>query len=117
MDIQSITFAEVKPVKEPVGSPTNELQSQQQQPQQDLVSGKIIPSRDEAQNKVETMNQWMQPHSTALKFQYHEKLNDYYVQVIDSVTEEIVREIPSRKFLDYFAAVAEKLGLVVDERY
>lgn len=116
MDIQGITYAEVKPVKEPVGSPTNELQSQQQQPQE-LKTVKTIPSKEEAQNKVDTLNQWMQPHSTALKFQYHEKLNDYYVQVIDSVTEEIVREIPSRKFLDYFAAVAEKLGLVVDERY
>lgn len=117
MDIQGITFAEVKPVKEPVGSPTNELQSQQQKPQLEATSNKIIPSREEAQDKVEIMNEWMQPHSTSLKFQYHEKLNDYYVQVVDSVTDEIVREIPSRKFLDYFAAVAEKLGLVVDERY
>lgn len=117
MDIQGITFAEVKPVQEPVGSPTNALQSQQQQSQQEVPSNKTIPSREEAQTKVDTMNSWMQPHSTALKFQYHEKLNDYYVQVVNSVTDEIVREIPSRKFLDYFAAVAEKLGLVVDERY
>lgn len=117
MDIQGITFAEVKPVKEPIGSPTDELQLQQQKIQQETPSNKTIPSKEEALNKVETMNSWMQPHSTTLKFQYHEKLNDYYVQVVDSVTDEIVREIPSRKFLDYFAAVAEKLGLVVDERY
>lgn len=109
MDIQSISFPEVA-VKRG-GEERTLLEAKPVQAESDKLP------REEVQSKIETMNAWVAPHTTAVRFQYHEKLNDYYIQVVDTITDEIVREIPSRKFLDYFAAVAEKLGLVIDERY
>jgi len=62
------------------------------------------------------LNHFLQPVYTSLKFVLHEKLNEYYVLVIDDSTKEVIREIPPEKLLDMYAAMAEYLGLIVDEK-
>lgn len=54
--------------------------------------------------------------NTYLKFEYHEQLNKYFVKVVSEDTDEIVREVPPKKMLDMFAAMAESLGLIVDKK-
>ncbi|MFD1862050.1 flagellar protein FlaG [Planococcus chinensis] len=66
--------------------------------------------------KVREMNEFLEHKSTSLKFQLHEKLDIYYVQIIDTVTDEVLKEIPNKKFLDMYASIAEIAGLLVDEK-
>lgn len=66
--------------------------------------------------RVEGMNEFLDPTPTAVKFQLHEDLNVYYVQVIDSTTDEVLKEIPNKKFLDMYASMTELMGLVVDDK-
>ncbi|SFB21588.1 MULTISPECIES: flagellar protein FlaG [unclassified Bacillus (in: firmicutes)] len=65
---------------------------------------------------VQGMNKFLEPTHTSLKFQFHEKLNEYYVTIVDDKTEEIVREIPPKKLLDMYAAMTEFVGLFVDKK-
>lgn len=65
---------------------------------------------------IEQMNKFIEPTKTTIRFQLHDKLNKYYVQVVDTYTEEVIREIPSKKFLDMYAATAELLGMLVDKK-
>lgn len=65
---------------------------------------------------VESLNQFLQPTHTSLRFQFHEKLNEYYVAVVDDKTKEVVREIPPKKLLDFYAAMTDFLGLMVDKK-
>ena len=51
-----------------------------------------------------------------LKFEYHDQLNKYYVKVVNEETEEVVREIPPKKLLDMFAAIADAIGILVDKK-
>lgn len=55
---------------------------------------------------VEKANSVLEQQRTGLKFVKHEKLNDYYIQIVDS-KNEVIREIPSKKSLDFFAAFME----------
>ncbi len=73
-------------------------------------------SKDALEKMVDGMNQFVKPSQTALHFEFHEKLNEYYVQIVDSTTREVVKEIPSRKFLDMYASMMEYMGLFVDQR-
>ena len=82
----------------------------------DSLEEKII-TKEMIVNKLEGMNEFLQPTSTNVKFQLHEKLDVYYVQVIDSTTDEVLREIPNKKFLDMYASMAELAGLIVDEKF
>jgi len=71
---------------------------------------------DNMDEVIESINAFLQPSHTSLKFELHEKLNDYYVQVIDDNTKEVVREIPSKKVLDMYASMKEFMGLMIDEK-
>lgn len=73
-------------------------------------------TKDKIEEVVNGMNQFLQPTQTSLKFVLHDKLNEYYVKVVDDKTHEVIREIPSKKLLDMYAAMTEFLGLVVDKK-
>lgn len=72
--------------------------------------------KEDVKLAAENMNDFLEPVATHLKFVYHEDLNDYYVTVVDPLTNEVVREIPPKKMLDMYVAMAEYMGLLVDEK-
>ncbi|MDN4072030.1 flagellar protein FlaG [Fictibacillus terranigra] len=84
-------------------------------------SESIVHSEKVAKKDLEKMisgvNDLLLPTHTSSKFVLHEKLNDYYVQVIDDNTKEIVREIPSKKFLDMYASMLDFVGLFIDKKF
>ncbi|KAB7666043.1 flagellar protein FlaG [Bacillus sp. B1-b2] len=83
------------------------------------VKGQIYgpkQSKEQMSEVIDSINSFMQPSHTSLKFELHEKLNDYYVQVIDDDTKEVIREIPSKKVLDMYVAMKEFMGLMIDEK-
>lgn len=73
-------------------------------------------SKDKLEEVVKSMNQFLLPTNTSLKFTMHEELKEYYVQIVDEKTKEVIREIPSKKMLDMYAAMKDFLGLVVDRK-
>ena len=112
---------EVKPAS-PTYIPTyvergkiNTLNTQDMIPQKNQESYEKI-SKEMLENRVAGMNEFLEPTQTSMRFQLHEKLQVYYVQVIDMKTEEVLKEIPQKKFLDMYASMAELMGLVVDEK-
>ncbi|WP_163970545.1 flagellar protein FlaG [Oceanobacillus halotolerans] len=74
------------------------------------------PKTETAQDVVSKLNEMTEPIRTNLKFELHEKLEEYYVTVIDSKTDEVIKEIPPKKMLDMYAAMAEFAGFLVDEK-
>ena len=86
---------------------------QLEQPDQEIAER--IP-KEKLVAKTNEMNEFLEPFSTSLKFQLHEKLEVYYVQIIDTRTDEVLKEIPNKKFLDMYASLAEIAGLLVDEK-
>lgn len=77
--------------------------------------GKVL-DKDQIEAVVKSMNEFLEPTHTSLKFKIHEELKEYYVTVIDDKTKEVVKEIPSKKLLDFYAAMTERIGLLVDEK-
>ena len=73
-------------------------------------------NKQELQKKIESVNKFLEPSQTSLKFQFHDKLHEYYVSIVDSKTNEVIREIPPKKFLDMYAFMIESIGLIVDHR-
>jgi flagellar protein FlaG len=72
--------------------------------------------KEKVEEIIASMNKFMENSPTSLKFEFHEKLNEYYVKIIDDKTKEVVREIPPKKMLDFYAAMTEFLGLMVDKK-
>ena len=74
------------------------------------------PSREQLEKVVKGINDFIETSNTHIQFKLHEKLNEYYVTVVDNDTKEVVREIPSKKVLDVYAAMTEFIGLIVDKK-
>jgi len=92
----------------PVQAVVEKVQPQADQEQQ-------LPA-DKAKQMTDSMNTFLESANTQLRFKFHEKLNEYYVTIVDSKTDEVIREIPSKKLMDIHAAMREFVGLLVDRK-
>ncbi|THE12352.1 flagellar protein FlaG [Bacillus timonensis] len=85
-------------------------------PQQNLIQSEKKDSKENVKQVIDSLNKFLKPNNTSLKFELHEELNEYYVTIVNNDTHEVVREIPSKKVLDIYAAMTEFLGFVVDKK-
>ncbi|MBE2914423.1 flagellar protein FlaG [Anoxybacillus flavithermus] len=101
---------------------TTERPAEQQKQEQTTVQQATVKQEEERIPKqkleeiVKGMNEFLQPSHTSLKFTVHEDLKEYYIQLIDDRTKEVVREIPPKKLLDMYAAMMKFVGLIVDRK-
>ena len=71
-------------------------------------------NRSDLEKKIESINKFLEPAHTNLRFQLHDKLQEYYVTIVNTDTNQVVKEIPPKKFLDMYAFMIESIGLLVD---
>lgn len=74
------------------------------------------PTLKQIETAVDKLNDFVEPLQTNLKFQLHEELNEYYVTIVDPNTDEVIKEIPSKKILDMYAAMGEYMGFLIDKK-
>lgn len=70
----------------------------------------------EAEKVTDSMNKFLESVDTQLRFKLHDELHEYYVTIIDSKTDEVIKEIPSKKLLDMHAEMKKFLGLLIDRK-
>lgn len=71
---------------------------------------------EKAKKMTESLNQLLETTNTKLRYEFHEKLERYYVTLVDSETDQVVREIPNKKLMDMYAAMLEFTGIFVDKK-
>jgi len=73
-------------------------------------------SEEEIISAIEAANKHFEIYDKRLEFSIHEKTKEIMVKIIDSKTDEVIKEIPSQKILDMIANMMELAGLLVDEK-
>lgn len=82
---------------------------------QKAADGDQLPA-DQAKEMTESMNKFLEGTNSELRFEFHEKLNEYYVTIVNPKTHEVIKEIPSKKLMDAHAAMREFNGLFVNHK-
>src|SRR5699024_6716036 len=72
--------------------------------------------KDKVETVVSQLNGFIEPLQTNLQFKLHEELNEYYVTVVNPLTNEVIKEIPPKKMLDMYAEMAQFMGILIDEK-
>ncbi|GGJ64269.1 flagellar protein FlaG [Anoxybacillus voinovskiensis] len=108
-DISSQKASNEVPVQQTDDQPKAEAHKETKESPKEL-------SKDQLENIIKGMNEFLQPSQTSLKFELHDELKEYYVQIVDERTKEVIREIPPKKLLDMYAAMMEFVGLIVDKK-
>lgn len=70
---------------------------------------------DQLKEAIGRLNEFIKP-TTHVQFELHEKLNKYYVKVINDKTQEVIKEFPSKKLMDIYAAMNDFLGILFDKK-
>ncbi|MGI6776702.1 MAG: flagellar protein FlaG [Acetivibrionales bacterium] len=65
---------------------------------------------------IEKANKAIIGANRKFEFSIHEVTKEIMVKVINSETNEVIREIPPEKILDMIAKIWEMAGILVDER-
>lgn len=73
-------------------------------------------TKAKVQDVIEKMNKMLEVNQNSAKFKYHEGLDRYYITVVDSATDEVLKEIPPKKLLDGFYEMQKLFGMIVDEK-
>ena len=81
----------------------------------EIAKEELLPA-EKAKKMTDSMNKFLESTNTELRFKYHDELETYYVTLINSKTDEVVREIPSKKLMDMYAAMCEFVGILVDKK-
>jgi len=95
--------------------PTNSAEQQSKDKQATQEEEQAI-SNDGLQQVIDTVNDFLQVNHSSSKFVLHEGLDRYFVQVVDTETEEVVKEIPPKKLLDAFYEMQKLVGVIIDEK-
>lgn len=75
-----------------------------------------VVNKEKAETVARQLNDFMEPLRTNLQFKFHEELNEYYVEVVNPLTNEVIKEIPPKKMLDMYAAMAGFMGILIDRK-
>ena len=81
----------------------------------DIASEKKI-NEEQLQKAIDKANESFQPFDRRFERSVHEKTNTIMVKVIDTMNDEVIREIPPEKLLDMVANMLETAGILVDEK-
>lgn len=72
------------------------------------------PTSQAYQIAVNKMNEFMEATNKNSKFIFHEGLEKYYVEIVDAMTNEVVKEIPPKELLDAYYEMQKMVGKIVD---
>ncbi len=73
-------------------------------------------SREDLERAVEDSNELIFRNEEQFKFEIHERTNRIMVKLVNTQTDEIIKEIPPEKILDLVANIWDLVGILVDER-
>jgi len=73
------------------------------------------PGEAEIFDAVEKLNLSTEGMNEKVHFSYHEKTNRVIMRIIDSETNEVVREVPAKDAIKLLEHIQEYLGMFVDE--
>ncbi|MCC5909264.1 MAG: flagellar protein FlaG [Clostridiaceae bacterium] len=88
----------------------------QQQMEREQLKKEPKFSQEELVKAVDKANESFKSFERRFEISIHEDTNSIMVKVIDSSTDELIREVPSEKVLDMVAYMMEVAGLFVDTR-
>lgn len=65
---------------------------------------------------VDQMNKSLDPFNTSLKFGFHDTSDTYYVSVVDTNTNDIIRKFPSEEAMQLSVKMKEFVGMIFDQK-
>lgn len=67
-------------------------------------------------NAVEEINAKLSGQNVEVEVSFHEKTKEPIIKLVNTVSKEVIREIPPEKIVDMITAMCEMAGIYMDEK-
>ena len=71
--------------------------------------------REEAEREIEKLNEELKSFNTRLKFGLFAETDQFFVEIVDQQTNEVIKVVPALHLLELRARLQEGFGLLLDE--
>ena len=102
-----------QPVRKSAGEDTDKEINKEKRV--DIEQDEVI-SEDMLENSVRQANKSLEQFNRMIERTVHEKTHTIMYVLKDSITNEIIKEFPSKKIQDMIAKMWEIAGILIDER-
>ena len=110
-----VPAAESKPL-----APMQVMQAQAVEAKQKIAESaaqdKDGKEKEVVENTVESLNKFMDLMTADIRFSMHQKSNRLMVQLVSAKDQSVLREYPSKEFLDMIANIREFVGILTDKK-
>ncbi|BDY12004.1 FlaG family protein [Hydrogenimonas cancrithermarum] len=72
--------------------------------------------KKQLQEITDQLNKEMNPLNTSIRFGFNDKVEEMYVSVIDTSTDQEIRKIPSEEAMRLAAKMRELVGMIFDKK-
>jgi flagellar protein FlaG len=72
--------------------------------------------KDKLHKEVEKVNEQLRAQMHSLRFKFNDKAEQFYVEVVDTRTQEVIDSIPGKHMLDLAAKLKDMIGFFIDEK-
>lgn len=80
------------------------------------ATGGAQPSRNEVEESVDTLNQFVKSLNNPMLFSIDEDTGKTVVKIVDSSTQEVIKQIPSEEVLSIAKALDKLKGLFIEQK-
>lgn len=71
---------------------------------------------EEVAELSDKLNEFMDQLNTDIRFEYREKLDRLYLQVVDRRNDEVIKEFPPERMLEVLEGLHDWVGLILDKK-
>lgn len=72
--------------------------------------------KDKLHKEVEKANEQLKMQNNSLRFKFSDKAEQFYVEVVDNRTQEVIDSIPGKHMLELAAKLKDMIGFFIDEK-
>ncbi|GIQ69972.1 hypothetical protein XYCOK13_27960 [Xylanibacillus composti] len=72
--------------------------------------------KESFKQELDKLNESIHSSGKVLRFKYNDEINQYYVEVLNAKTQEVVASLPPEFLIDLSIKMKELIGLFIDER-
>ncbi len=95
----------------------NEMSNAQVQTEQPVPqTEKTEASRQQLEEAVKAVNDFLQPINNSLQFNIDDETGKTIVKVVDATTNELIRQFPSEEMLSIAKAIDQMKGLLIQQK-
>lgn len=72
--------------------------------------------KDKLYKEVEKVNNQLQAQNHSLRFKFSDEAEQFYVEVVDTRTQEVIDSIPGKHMIELAAKLKDMIGFFIDEK-